>query len=80
MNIIMNIRRGGGAHKRKQQKWLRTHGGMCAQENVINTIMNVRKDDNHDHEHKKKARIVMRIEKGNNHNQEHEKTTTTIKT
>jgi hypothetical protein len=35
---------------------------MCAQENAINMIMNIRKDDNHDHEHKK-AMIGIKMEK-----------------
>jgi hypothetical protein len=36
---------------------------MCAQDNVINMIINIKKDDNHDHEHKKKATVAIRMEK-----------------
>jgi hypothetical protein len=39
-----------------------TRGVMCAQENIINMIMNIRKDDNHDHEHKKRQ-YAIRMEK-----------------
>jgi hypothetical protein len=36
---------------------------MCAQDNVINMIINIYKNDNHDHEHKKKATVAIRMEK-----------------
>jgi hypothetical protein len=69
MNIIMNIRRGKGVHKEKATKMIKNTreggegGGMCAQDNVINMIINIKKDDNHDHEHKKKATVAIRMEK-----------------
>jgi hypothetical protein len=33
---------------------------MCAQDNVINMIIHIKKDDNHDHEHKKKVKTIIR--------------------